>query len=112
MTINVQYLNDNSGLIAVTGRLDHEQSLTLEAVITDLFATDRVQFIVDFSKTTFINSSGLRTLVSGWRQARQKEGDLILCGLNENLQSVFQMVGFHKLFQIETNCDEALKRFE
>ena len=72
-----------------------------------LHQQDIINFVVDMSHATYINSGGLRVLVSGWRTSRQQGGDLLLCGLNDHLQAVIQMIGFHKLIQIFPDCAEA-----
>ena len=61
---------------------------------------------------TYINSGGLRCLVSSWRKARQQSGDLILCGLSSRLHEIFAMVGFDKVFQITTTIEEAQVIFQ
>ncbi|MFQ5421945.1 MAG: STAS domain-containing protein, partial [Anaerolineae bacterium] len=65
------------------------------------------RLIVDLADTSYINSGGLRCLVTVWRQARQKEGNLVLCGLSPRIQEIFTMVGFDKVFQIYTNPESA-----
>ena len=87
-------------LIRVNGRLDHSQTPQLENQLTHLLDTGHPFLVTDLTQTSYINSGGLRCLVSAWRKARQQDGDLVLCGLNNRLQEVFNMVGFDKVFQI------------
>lgn len=108
MTIQHENL-DNASLVQVHGRLDQSQIVELEAVLTDLLDDGRSALIVDLSQTTYINSGGLRCLVSAWRKARQQNGDLVLYGLNERLQAMFAMVGFDKVFQLHSNLKAAQK---
>jgi anti-anti-sigma factor len=63
--------------------------------------------IVDLSEATYINSGGLRCLVSAWRQAREQDGNLVICGLNKRLHQIFSMVGVDKVFQITPTRDLA-----
>ncbi len=105
MTIECQPRPDGSWVIAASGRLDQAQTPRLEAELNQLLDLGRDQILVDLSQASYINSGGLRCLVSAWRRARQEGGDLTLCGLNERLQEIFVMVGFDKVFHIETGCD-------
>ncbi|MCL4265735.1 MAG: STAS domain-containing protein [Anaerolineae bacterium] len=100
MAIQQESLKDDVWLVRVDGRLDQSQTPTLEAVLNQLLDDGRATVIVDLSLVSYINSGGLRSLVSAWRRARQQEGDVLLCGLNDRLQEVFTMVGFDKVFQI------------
>lgn len=99
----------NAWLVSVSGRLDQSLNPKLEETFNDLLANGRYHLIVDLSQTTYINSGGLRCLVSAWRQAKANNGSLVLCGLNDRLQEIFSMVGFDKLFEIYEDCAEARK---
>jgi len=94
-------------LIRVNGRLDHNQTPQLEAHLTRLLDAGHHFLVTDLTQTDYINSGGLRCLVSAWRKARQREGDLVLCGLNNRLQEIFNMVGFDKVFQIYPDPEAA-----
>lgn len=101
MSIQQQELSTNTWLIHVQGRLDQGQNPLLEQQLTILLEAEGVcHLIVNLAETTYINSGGLRCLVSAWRQTREKEGNLVLCGLNPRLQEIFSMVGFDKVFNI------------
>ena len=103
-----RHLPQDIWLIGLQGRLDQTKTPQLEAELTQLFEEKSCsQLIIDLSEVTYINSGGLRCLVGGWRKARQRDGNLILCGLSSRLQEIFTMVGFDKVFQIVTDIEEA-----
>jgi anti-anti-sigma factor len=91
-------------LIGVNGRLDQSLNPKLEETLNDLLDNGHYDLIVDLTQTTYINSGGLRCLVSAWRRAKASQGSLSLCGLNERLQEIFTMVGFDKVFTIHEDC--------
>jgi anti-sigma B factor antagonist len=94
-------------LIGVNGRLDQSLNPKLEETLNELLDNNIQHLIVDLTHTTYINSGGLRCLVSAWRRAKANQGSLVLCGLNYRLQEIFAMVGFDKVFTIYDNCAEA-----
>ncbi|MCL4802927.1 MAG: STAS domain-containing protein [Anaerolineae bacterium] len=100
----------NTWLVSVDGRLDQSLNPKLEDTLNDLLGKERYHIIVDLTQTTYINSGGLRCLVSAWRQAKANGGTLVLCGLNTRLQEIFSMVGFDKLFEIHDDCTAARKQ--
>jgi anti-sigma B factor antagonist len=100
---------DKLWLVGVRGRLDHSLTSELELKLNDLLNDGHTQLLVDLTEVEYINSGGLRCLVSAWRNARQQQGDVRLCGLNTRLTEIFGMVGFDKVFQIYTTCDAAQK---
>jgi len=109
MTIQQESLTDNLCVVRADGRLDQSQTPVLEATLHELLADGRPNFIVDLSQVSYINSGGLRCLVSAWRQSKQQNGFVFLRGLNDRLQEVFTMVGFDKVFQIYPSLSAAKK---
>lgn len=107
MNVWQESLPSETVLVGVRGRLDQSLNPTLEQTLNDLLDSGRTHFIVDLTEATYINSGGLRCLVSAWRRAREHHGSLRLCGLNPRLQEIFSMVGFDKVFEIYDSCAEA-----
>ena len=112
MTVKVETVKSAVKMISVDGRLDQSQNSELEQTLMELLDTGQNRLLVDLSQTSYINSGGLRTLVTAWRKARQQKGNLVLSGLNERLQEVFSMVGFDNVFQIFPTTVEAIVAYE
>jgi anti-sigma B factor antagonist len=111
MSVWQQQLPHEIWLVGVRGRIDQSLSPQLEERLVDLLSRGHNQLVVDLSEATYINSGGLRCLVSAWRKARQQDGDLVLCGLNARLQEIFSMIGFDRVFQIFPERDLAQESF-
>lgn len=79
-------------------------------VLEALEAGDR-KFLIDFSKTGYIDSSGLGVLVSLSKKIRDEGGDLRLAGLNEDLKTLFELTKLDTLFAIADSPAEALGAF-
>lgn len=94
-------------LVGVRGRLDQALTPQLDETLSRLLGNGRYRLIVNLSEITYINSGGLRCLVSAWRKARNNRGDVVLVGLNERIQEIFTMVGFDKVFHIYGTSLEA-----
>ncbi len=112
MNIWQQPLSNNIWLVSVNGRLDQSLNPKLEETLQGLLQQQQYQLIVDLTQTNYINSGGLRALVSAWRRTHENSGDLVICGLSERLQEIFSMVGFDKVFQIFPDQTAALKSFQ
>lgn len=95
-------------LVGVRGRLDHTSVPALESTLEQLMVAGNTRLVVDFSQASYINSGGLRLLVSVWRRVGREGGGLQLCGLNSRLQEIFEMVGFDQLFEIRPALADAL----
>ncbi|MCP4362601.1 MAG: STAS domain-containing protein [Chloroflexi bacterium] len=112
MTIQQESLSSDLWLLQVDGRLDQRQNGDLEQHLLQLLDADHSSLIVDMTAVTYINSGGLRCLVTAWRRAKQQGGNLVLCGLNPRLQEIFGMVGFDKVFQIAPSLEMAQAEFQ
>ncbi|MCZ7670003.1 MAG: anti-sigma factor antagonist [Chloroflexi bacterium] len=87
-------------LVGISGRLDQALIPQLDDVLNNLLEKGHYRILVNLSQTSYINSGGLRCLVSAWRKARKNQGDVVLFGLRGRLVEIFNMVGFYKVFHI------------
>ncbi|MHB1863704.1 MAG: STAS domain-containing protein [Gemmatimonadaceae bacterium] len=69
------------------------------------------KLLVDFSKTGYIDSSGLGVLVSLSKRIREQGGELRLAALNEDLRTLFELTKLDTLFQIAETRALALASF-
>ena len=89
---------DDVTLIEVGGQLIvGNRQLLKEQVLDQLEQGDR-KFIVDFSKTDYIDSSGLGVLVTLSKKIREQGGQLSLVSLSEDLRTLFELTKLDTLF--------------
>jgi anti-anti-sigma factor len=103
------YLLDSGGVVITpSGRLDSNTSPLLERSLTARLQQGHFWLFVDMAQVEYIASNGLKALVSAWRRARERDGDVVLSGLQPRIVEIFEMVGFDMLFQIFPDLDTAL----
>jgi anti-sigma B factor antagonist len=85
-----------------TGELKHDIAPVLEA---------NSKLVIDLSRLRFVDSSGLGALLSCLRQLTAKGGDLKLCGMQKQVRAVFELVRMHRIFDIYTTREEAVRAF-
>ena len=107
MAVWTRELSDGIWLVAVSGRLDQGQTSNLEEEATAVLEAGSYRLVVDLGEVTYINSGGLRCLVTLWRKARSQGGDVALCRLNERIGEVVATVGFDKVFKILPTVESA-----
>jgi anti-sigma B factor antagonist len=81
-----------------------------DTVLHRLDAGDR-RFLIDFTTSSYIDSSGLGVLVSLSKKIREAGGMLRLAGLNEDLRTLFELTKLDTLFQIADTRSRALSDF-
>jgi len=98
-------------VVNVDGQLIVGNRQELKQLVIDALDAGARKFVVDFSRTGYIDSSGLGVLVSLSKKIREQGGDLRLAGLNEDLQTLFELTKLDTLFAITRTAQEALAAF-
>jgi len=104
---------DKSGIVivGVEGQLIVGNRQELKQKVLDALEDGSRKFVIDFSKTGYIDSSGLGVLVSLSKKIREQGGELRLAGLNADLQTLFELTKLDTLFQISDSRERALESF-
>ena len=104
---------DKSGVVVVgvDGQLIVGNRQDLKQKVLDAIESGARGFVIDFTRTGYIDSSGLGVLVSLSKKIREQGGELRLAGLNEDLQTLFELTKLDTLFAITRTADEALAAF-
>ncbi|AMV72495.1 STAS domain-containing protein [Desulfuromonas carbonis] len=92
-------------------RLDAHNSGELKAEMLKLFDEGKSSIVIDLKDVRFVDSSGLGSLVSGFKNASARNGNLKLCGLQPQVKSMFELTRLHRVFEIFPAADEALASF-
>jgi anti-sigma B factor antagonist len=104
---------DPSGVavIQVNGQLIVGNRQELKDLIQAALDSGERRILIDFSRTGYIDSSGLGALVSISKRVREAGGELRLAGLNEDLRSLFELTKLDTLFSIADTPQQALASF-
>jgi anti-sigma B factor antagonist len=104
---------DRSGVavVQVEGQLVVGNRQELKELVQAALDKDERRILIDFSRTGYIDSSGLGALVSISRKIREAGGELRLSGLNEDLRSLFELTKLDTLFAIAETPQQALASF-
>lgn len=92
-------------------RLDAHNSGELKAEMLKLFDEGKNNIVINLAEVRFVDSSGLGSLVSGFKNASARNGNLKLCGLQPQVKSMFELTRLHRVFEIFPGVDEALTSF-
>ena len=66
------------------------------------------KIVVDLEKVTYIDSSGLATLVEILKRTKSQGGMLGLAGMSDKVRSLFEITKLDKLFLLFKTQDEAV----
>jgi anti-anti-sigma factor len=88
---------------------DGDQELG-EAVRTSLVNGER-KIVINFSKVSYLDSSGVGELVGCYTSIKGKGGELRICGMNSKIFSLIKMTSLHSVFEVKDTEEEALAGF-
>ena len=106
--IKTEELTNDAYVIALTGEVDLYTAPEFKQQLIDAIGKDAKDVIVDFSKTTFIDSTTLGVLVGGVKRLRAQDGQLSLVCSDRNITKIFEITGLDRVFPIHATRDEAL----
>jgi len=98
-------------VVSVTGRVDSSNSGEFETALKGLLARGRHKLVLDFEQLDYISSSGLRTMVTALKGARNSGGDVVIVKANDKIRDTLSLVGFQSLFVQYDNLLDAVDAF-
>lgn len=101
----------NVHIINVKGKLDSILAPALEKQIFQYLTETQNKLLLDLADVIYINSSGLRMLLSIKKQIKLLEGTFVVCTLRPEVLEMMKICGFDHVLDISQNKEEALRRF-
>jgi len=90
------------------GRIDKENSQSLEENLVKLIEDGTRQLIIDCSQIEFINNAGLRVLLNVARRMLDVDGRLALHSPSQPAKDIFDQTGFSMVSRIYDTREEAI----
>ncbi len=112
MSIWREDLSESISLVGLSGRLDQTVIPKVESALLKELEEGNAQLIVDMTEVSYVNSGGLRCLLTAWRKANDQDGRIVLCSLSDRVKDVFEIVGFDKVFEIYETRSKAVQALE
>jgi anti-anti-sigma factor len=98
-------------ILDVEGDIDSLSSFDLSRVVRESLAVDKPRFVFNLKGVEYINSSGLGSMISFLKRAREKKGDVKLASVKSHVLDMLRQTQMDKLFEIYDTSEEALKKF-
>lgn len=89
-------------VIAITGELDAYSAPGLEAEVGKLLSDGVMDLVFDLGATRFLDSSGLRTILTSQRRLVDRDGRLALRAPSEPVRRLLDITGLTDHFVMES----------
>jgi len=107
MQIN-ERTEDNIPIVSIVGDIDLESSPQLRAFLKPKSSQKTPRLLLDFSQVSYIDSSGLATLIEYFQAVQGFKGKLALASLSPRVKNVFEIVRLEQIFSLHPDIPSAL----
>lgn len=106
--IKTERIADDAYVISLAGEVDLYTAPEFKQQLLEVIGQGGKQVIVDFTNTTFIDSTTLGVLVGGVKRLRTNDGQLSLVCSDRNITKIFEITGLDRVFAIHPTREEAI----
>ena len=107
LKINTE-VNGQVALLQIGGEVDMYSSPEARKAIMEVVKQKIPKLIVDLKDVSYMDSSGVATLIEGLQMCHKYNGNLLIAGLRDNVREVFELTRLDKIYQIYQDVDAAL----
>lgn len=91
----------------MSGEVDLEESPRLRLLLRELGGKSSCA-VLDFRGVDYIDSSGLAVLIEFLQLNSKNPRALAVCGMQKQVQSIFEVVGIHKIIPVFPSVEEGI----
>lgn len=97
-------------LVEVCGEIDLYTSPQLRSEILKLAAEKNISLIINLEQVTYMDSSGVATLIEALQHVNRNGGRMVLFGMQAAVKEIFELTRLDKVFDIRTDLTTAMKQ--
>ncbi|RMH61053.1 MAG: anti-sigma factor antagonist [Bacteroidetes bacterium] len=107
MSFTVEPCNDETVIVHVGKALDFRNAADFKAVCLEQVQAGIRNFVLDFSDTGILDSTGLGSIFSLYRQVSPLKGQVVFAAVSRPVQVVVQLTRTYKVFRQFPTVDAA-----
>lgn len=95
-------------MVAPRGDIDLARSPVLRQSLQQAQASRPKRLVIDLAQVDYMDSSGVATLVEALQAAQANATAMILCNLQNRVQSIFEIARLDTIFTIQQDLRDAI----
>lgn len=92
--------NPQTGILALEGEIDLHRSPQVKESLEPFISQKVPRILLDFSAVTYVDSSGLATMIETLQRIQSYGGKFALFGLRESVRAIFEIARLDQIFNI------------
>lgn len=101
-------INEHYTLVVPTGDIDLSKSGDLRGVFQHILQDVPAKIIVDLEAVSYMDSSGVATLIEALQLSKRAEKEFAICCLSDGVKSIIELARLDQIFTIYLTRDEAI----
>lgn len=103
---------DGVAILELSGKImGGEDAISFDSTLKTLIHEGVRNVIVSLERVSWVNSSGLGILISGYSTLKNSGGELKLLKVSNRIESIFMVSKLHTVFESYNDEDEAIRSF-
>ncbi|MCI6508643.1 MAG: anti-sigma factor antagonist [Bacilli bacterium] len=114
MGLNIQMaIRKNRLFIRLSGELDQAVTENLKIKVSEIINKYMIKHvIINFSKLSFMDSSGIGFIIGRYTQVKRRDGKVVICSMNEIIERIVKLSGLKRICLIASSEEEAEQMLE
>jgi anti-sigma B factor antagonist len=108
LQINVK-TNESYTLVVPSGDIDLSKSSDLRTVFQQIFQVSPAKIVVDLHAVSYMDSSGVATLIEALQLSNRAENKFAICCLTDGVKSIIELARLDKIFPIYLTREDAIE---
>ena len=96
-------------IVTISGRLVATDAPEARENLKAIVEAGNGKLIIDLSRVSFIDSSGLSVLISAFKLIRAKDGRMLLSGISKNVQTLLELTRLSEIFEMFASTEAAVE---
>jgi len=99
---------NQSNVLPLEGEIDLHVSPRIALALAQMVKKKPEKLVVDLSKVSYIDSSGLAVLIEAMQSVEEYGGKFSIAGMQETVRSIFEIARLDQVFRIYPDVNSAL----
>lgn len=103
-------INDAAMCAAMSGEIDHHSADELREKVDKAYERSGCRHMIfDFTRVTFMDSSGIGMIIGRYKMTEKRGGLLSIVGMNDEVSRIFTISGLAKIIRSYATAEEAMQ---
>ena len=111
LEVQTRHTDNGAAVVAPTGRLDVVGAPTLKDAISEALKNGQSKVVIDMEGVSFVDSTGLGSVIAALKQVRSSQGELRLAAPNQQARVVLELTTLDRVFPYYATVEDALAGF-